>query len=58
MSELDFVMLILFYAAGFFTGGVFWYDLGRQKADQKNIERINKILGCHLNNPEARENDE
>lgn len=52
MTELDFIMLLLMYAAGFLSGGVFWYDLAKYREDKKNCERINKIMGWHSNNPE------
>ena len=52
MTELDFIMMLLFYVVGFLSGGVFWYDLAKHREDKKNCERINKIMGWHSNNPE------
>ena len=52
MTEMDFVMMLLWYAAGFFSGGVFWYDLAKRREDRKNCERNNRIMGWHSNNPE------
>lgn len=49
---MDFVMMLLWYAAGFFSGGVFWYDLAKRREDRKNCERINRIMGWHSNNQE------
>lgn len=50
MNEYVIYWLIAVYVAGFVTGGLFFYDIGQQRANQKNIERINKILGNHINN--------
>ena len=52
MTELDFIMMLLFYAAGFLSGGVCWYDLAKYREEKKNCERINKIMGWHSNDPE------
>ena len=52
MTEADFLMMLLMYAAGFLTGGVFWYDLAKRREDKKNCERNNRLMGWHSNNPE------
>lgn len=52
MSEHVIYLLIAVYAAGFITGGLFCYDLGKQVANRKNIERINKILSERINSRE------
>ena len=48
MTEMDFVMMLIVYAVGFGTGGVLFYEIGKQRSDKQNIERVNKILGWHL----------
>ncbi len=58
VTEMDFVMMLIVYAVGFGTGGVLFYEIGKQRSDKQNIERVNKILGWHLDNPEVREDDE
>lgn len=52
MTEMDFVMMLLWYAAGFFSGGVFWYDLAQRREDRKNCERNNRMTGWRSNTTE------
>ena len=52
MTEMDFVMMLLWYAAGFFSGGVFWYDLAKRREEKKNCERNNRMTGWRSDNPD------
>ena len=52
MTELDFVMMLLMYATGFLSGGVFWYDLAKRREDKKNCERNNRMTGWRSDSPE------
>lgn len=53
MTEMDFVMMLLWYATGFLSGGVFWYDLAKRRAEKKkNCERDNRMMGWRSNNPD------
>lgn len=45
MTEAEIIFYLIAFFFGFAWGGIFFYHLGEQRANQKNIEFWNRYLG-------------
>lgn len=45
MTETEIIIYFMAFIFGFIWGGLFFYQLGERRANQKNIEFWNRYLG-------------
>ena len=45
MTETEIIIYFMAFIFGFIWGGLFFFQLGEQRANQKNIEFWNRYLG-------------